>query len=85
MLVVWCICNRVDLNDSSITEEVTPNMFHGYIDTNPVIDEIKEMVIEVLDAWSAGEEALVYPPYATTPDYLYFGGDGQHNWFREEY
>lgn len=86
MLVVWCICNRADSTGASIEQIVTaPRQFHGYDSENPVTDEIRRVVLEVLDAWSRGQEALVYEPYATTSEYLYFSGDGVHNWFREEY
>ena len=86
MLVVWCVCNRADSSGASIEQVVTaPRQFHGYSPEHPVTDEIRSVVLEVLDAWSRGQEALVYEPYATTSEYLYFSGDGVHNWFREEY
>ena len=84
-LVAWCICNWVDYQGTSIAEVVTHNRFHGFDEGHPVTPEIYEVVTGVLEAWARGEEALVYPPYATTPNYLFFGGDGLHNWFREEY
>lgn len=86
MLVVWCICNRADARDQSIEEVVTaPHQFAGYRESNPVEEPILEVVREVLEAWSRGEEALVLEPYATTSNYQFFTGDGYHNWFREEY
>lgn len=86
MLVVWCICNRADAGDNSIEEVVTAyKQFYGFDYYNPVEPEIVEVVEEVFEAWARGEEALVYEPYATTPDYQFFYGDGKHNWFREEY
>lgn len=86
MLVAWCICNRADISGTSIEQVVkAPRQFHGYNPEHPVTDEIRSAVLEVLDAWSSGQEALVYEPYATTSEYLYFSGDGVHNWFREEW
>lgn len=86
MLVVWCICNRADAKGQSIEQVVTArNQFHGYRESNPVDEDTLEVVREVLEAWSRGEEALVLEPYATTSDYQFFNGDGRHNWFREEY
>lgn len=86
MLVVWCICNRVDYFGTSVEQVVkAPRQFHGYNPEHPVTDEIRSVVLEVLDAWCGGQEALVYEPYATTSEYLFFSGDGVHNWFREEY
>lgn len=85
-LVVWCICNRVDARDQSVEEVVTaPYQFAGYDPDHPVEPEIVEVVEEVFQAWARGEEALVLPPYATTSNYQFLGGDGKHNWFREEY
>lgn len=85
-LVVWCVCNRVDERNQSITEVVTaPHQFQGYCADNPVEKDIRALVVQVLNQWAAGEEALVLAPYATTSEYLYFWGDGEHNWFREEY
>ena len=84
-LVAWCICNWADYQRTNIAEVVTHNRFHGFDEGHPVTPEIYEVVTGVLEAWARGEEALVYPPYATTPNYLFFGGDGLHNWFREEY
>lgn len=85
-LVVWCICNRADVRDQSVEEVVTaPHQFAGYDPDHPVEPEIVEVVEAVFQAWARNEEALILPPYATTSNYQYFGGDGEHNWFREEY
>lgn len=85
-LVVWCICNRADARNQSVEEVITaPYQFAGYDPDHPVEPEIVEVVEEVFQAWARGEEALVLPPYATTSNYQFFGGDGDHNWFREEY
>ena len=86
MLVAWCICNRVDATGASIEQVVTaPGQFHGYSSEHPVTDEIRSVVVEVLEAWHNGQEALVLPPFSTDPDYLYFYGDGSHNYFRKEW
>ena len=86
MLVAWCICNRADARNQSIEEVVTaPYQFSGYNPKNPVESEHLEVATEVLKAWARGEKALVLPPYATTSEYLFFVGDGEHNWFREKY
>ena len=85
-LVVGCICNRADVFGKSIADVVSaPYQFQGYSPHNPVTEEIKAVVLETLDAWANGAEAPVCEPYATSSDYLYFYGDGEHNWFREEY
>lgn len=90
MLVIWCICNRVDSENSyfpnTIIEVATQaGQFHGYASNNPILPQLYEVAREVLECWDIGEEALVYPPYSASSNYLYFYGDGYHNWFREEY
>lgn len=85
-LVAWCICNRADARGQSIEEVVTaPHQFAGFNPEHPVDAELVAVAEEVLQAWSRGEEALILPPYANTSDYQFFHGDGEHNWFREEY
>lgn len=91
-LVIWCICNRVDSqhndfkNQNTIEAVVSAyRQFHGYSPTNPIDEDIMEVVLEELYKWSAGEEAPIIEPYATTSEYLFFCGDGVHNWFREEW
>lgn len=87
MLVIWCICNRVD--DPRFPNTVTgvatqSGQFHGYSSSNPVLPRLYEVAQKVLERWDFGEDALIHLPYATSSDYLYFNGDGYHNWFRKE-
>ncbi len=87
-LVAWCICNRVDesLWGNTIEDVVKyPYQFAGYGATNPVWPELEAVAREVLEEWNAGGEADILEPYAKTSGYLYFNGDGKHNWFREEW
>lgn len=86
---------------STISEVVTPQQFHGYNPDRvlgskiaswpgqPSTEEVSAYLIqvarEVLDDWSLGRSAAVLEPYASTSTYLYFYGDGEHNWFREVY
>ena len=85
--VTWTILNRFDAGYSdTIAGVVTaPNQFHGYKASFPIDDDILELVFDVLERWNAeklGEEDVgrVLPA-----DYLWFGGDGAHNHFRNEY
>ena len=87
-LVVWTVINRLEngrYGSSLIGVVRARGQFHGYSSRFPVTEAIREMVIEVLEAWDRGEPAKVYPPFARTPYYLYFHGDGRHNWFRERH
>ncbi|MCL2843619.1 MAG: cell wall hydrolase [Oscillospiraceae bacterium] len=87
-LIVWTVINRLEngrYGTSLIGVVRARGQFHGYSSRHPVTDPIRNMVIEVLEAWERGEAAKVYPPFATTPHYLYFSGRNGHNWFRERH
>lgn len=81
--VAWCILNRVDAGQGTITEVITaPHQFVGYRPENPVKDEFAKLAEDVLIRWQmekrcAGEVGRTLPK-----DYLYFHGDGKHNYFR---
>lgn len=84
---VWVALNRVDSGYSdSIVDVVTArSQFTGYRSSNPVTDEIKELVEDVLARWElehAGEENVgrVLPK-----EYLWFHGDGVTNHFRDKF
>ena len=87
-LIVWTVLNRVDdgrFGASIRAVVIARGQFVGYSPHFPVTDEIRDVVIAVLEAWDRGEEAKVYPPFAQVSNYLYFNGDGRHNWFRARY
>ena len=86
-LVAWCICNRVDTGfwGDTITDVVTPTQFNGYDPECDVPEEYLDIAREVLEEWASGQPADVCPPYADSSDYLYFYGDGYHNWFRKDW
>lgn len=84
--VMWCALNRVDSEDPQfpdyledvITQE---NQFY-YSESFPVKQELFLLALDVLARWNSehylmGESGRVLPQ-----EYLWFGGDGEHNWFR---
>lgn len=88
-LTVWCVLNRVDSTDpdfedqNSIMAVVThPNAFHGYNPNNPVEEDILSLVEECVEDWEHGEQCPTHPTYAPNEGYLFFYGDGSHNWYR---
>jgi hypothetical protein len=85
-MVVWCILNRVDDKQCSIAEIVTaPNQFHGYNKNHPVTDEIRTLVEDVIVRWKM-EKVCNWNVGRTLPkEYLWFHGDGKHNYFRDAY
>ena len=87
-LVVWCVCNRVDKGTwGNTVEDVIkyPYQFMGYGATHPVWPELEAVAREVLEEWNDGGEADILEPYAKTSKYLFFRGDGKHNWYKEEW
>ena len=84
--VVWCILNRVDAGYGSIKEVITAqNQFEGYSPSNPVTEEIRMLVRDVLARWQM-EKICVGNVGRTLPsNYLWFHGDTQHNHFRNSY
>ncbi len=90
-LVVWTVLQRVDAGGvfaqyDTIEAAITaPGQFVGYDDNNPVEPDIYDLCLEVLSEWQRGAEPPTHEIYAPTAPYYFFDGDGQHNWFREEW
>lgn len=84
--VVWCVLNRVadDRWPDTIREVVTQRSQFAYRSTAPVLPELAELVREVLDRWSLELEGSEV--YRELPrEYVFFAGDGRHNYFRTAY
>lgn len=78
--VMWCVLNRVDspLYPGSVGEVVTQRaQFHGYSESNPITPELLQLANDVLTYWSEGDDSGRVLP----KEYLYFIGDGKHNYF----
>lgn len=83
--VIWTVLNRVDSEDpvfpDTIKEVVTqPSQFHGYDPNHPVEQDKVDLARDVLTRWLTGGEGRVLPK-----EYVFFHGDGLHNYFRIEY
>lgn len=81
--VAWCVLNRVDSDefpDTVIEVLEQPGQFEGGYDPDyPVEPELYELALDVLERWETGEGRVL------PQDYLYYHGDGKHNYFRKEY
>lgn len=78
--VMWCVLNRVDspLYPDSVGEVVTQRaQFNGYSESNPITQEMLQLANSVLTYWSEGDDSGRVLP----KEYLYFTGDGKHNYF----
>jgi hypothetical protein len=85
--VMWCAINRYDAGYEDSIAEVcaAPQQFYGYSAKHPVDAELLELAYDVLDRWEreqlhGGDVGRTLPA-----DYLFFAGDGQHNYFRDSY
>lgn len=85
--VIWTVLNRYDAGYSdSITEIVTaPHQYSGYKESNPVDEELKDLVLDVLDRWNHEKNGKTDVGRVLPADYLWFRGDGTYNHFRNEY
>lgn len=78
---MWTVLNRVDAEWGTIEEVVTAkNQFVGYKSSNPVDPDLLDLAFNILGDWSVGKETLRTLP----KEYLYFRGDGKHNYFRTQ-
>lgn len=85
--VIWCILNRVDdgyWGDDIITVATYPNAFAWVPDT-PVEEEFMDLVIDVVTRWNWERQGLKDVGRTLPATYLYFTGDGDLNYFTEEW
>ena len=89
--VIWCVLNRVDSGDPYFADTVMgvvtqPSQFFGYHKDYPVLPELVEVAEDVLMRWNVEHSGIVENPGRVLPrEYLYFSGDGAHNYFTREY
>ena len=88
--VVWCILNRIDssiryMPDNIIDAVTQKYQFLGYVETFPVTEEIRELVIDVLTRWEMEKAGIENVGRVLPPEYMWFHGDGRHNHFRDSY
>lgn len=85
--VAWTACNRVDNGywGDTILEVLTyPNAFaHSW--SAPVTDELYDLSLDVLTRWNDEKNGLTSVGRVLPPDYTYFHGDGDHNYFRNAF
>lgn len=83
--VGWTICNRVAAGYGTPAEVMTaPNQF-AYLPDAPVWDRLYILAGDVLDRWQREVSGEPDVGRVLPPGYLYFEGDGTHNYFRDEY
>lgn len=85
--VCWCVCNRATERTPAavITQIQAPGQFHGYKSDYPVDDRLYKIAENVLMQWMMEPYTTVGINRILPEDYIYFGGDGQYNTFRNKY
>lgn len=85
--VIWTVLNRYDAGfaDSIKSVVVAPHQYYGYLESNPVDDELLDLVYDVLDRWNNEHNGETNVGRVLPSDYMWFHGDGQHNHFRNKY
>lgn len=90
-LVVWTVFQRIDSIDydfrdmNTIEDVVTAPYQFAYDESAPIKDDIRRMCEAELEKWANNGTPPIVEPYAPTLPYLFFEGDGYHNWFRAEW
>ncbi len=71
---------------STISDIVTQRLqFNGYIETNPVEDDLKEIVVDVLERWSREKDGETDVGRVLSENYYFFcGGYGENRFYRYE-
>lgn len=87
---LWCACNRVDSDDPFFPDNLEAVIeqdwqFDGYTPGGEYTQEDYDLAVDVFERWyreKNGESALSVG--RTLPsEYLFFTGDGVHNYFRK--
>ena len=79
--VAWTIVNRVDAGyGADVVSVATAPGQYAYDPDAPLDDRLLCLAEDVLHRWYNDSEGRVLPG-----EYLWFQGDGKHNWFRNAY
>ena len=87
---ISCVQHLYDSGDrfwADTVEGITtqPCQFYGYDPSNPVDPDILALVEDVLARWMAEKECVGSVGRVLPKEYLYFTGDGVHNYFTTEW
>jgi hypothetical protein len=92
--VIWIAINRVSAEGygmgRSLEHVITfPGQFHGYNLNNSIIDDygrdFEALVIDVVTRWINEQLGIDDAGRVLPDDFLWFEGDGEHNYFRNAY
>lgn len=83
--VVWAVLNRADAWDMSIQEIIRSANQFAYSEQAPVTEELYALATDVLNRWSAEKNGVPEVGRVLPKEYMWFWGDGMHNYFRNAY
>lgn len=85
----WTILNRVDAGYGSIYKVITaPNQFAYRSNASTTSDygyDLVALATDVLDRWSREKAGQTSVGRVLPKGYLWYAGDGRHNYFRNQY
>ena len=83
-LVAWTVLNRVDVKYDGMTDFwsilTEPDQF-AYNYNNPFLQYEYDIAVDVLQRWAAEKDGVVDSGRTLPKGYLYYYGDGKHNYF----
>lgn len=84
---MWCALNRFDAGYAGSIVDViaAPRQFHGYDPAHPLDEGLLALAYDVLDRWAAEQSGAADVGRVLPAEYLYFVGDGKHNYFTAVY
>lgn len=87
--IAWTILNRVDCYSGTVESIVTePNQF-AYSYYFPTVDDFGRDLVslakDVMGRWEAEKNGIVDVGRVLPSDYMWYGGNGYHNYFRNSY
>ena len=83
--VAWVVLNRVDAYNSSIYSVLrSPGQFAFYESTT-IRSDLLDLAYDVLQRWNDEKNGYENVGRVLPKEYLYFSGDGSHNYFRTSY
>jgi hypothetical protein len=87
--VMWCVLNRVDDESGAFPDTVEqvitqPHQFY-YSENFPLRLDLYHLALDVLSRWQSEHYMLGDSGRVLPREYLWFGGEDGHNWFRRTF
>lgn len=85
--IAWTACNRVDdpRFPGTIAGVLTQPGQMYYRESFPAREDLLWLARDVLERWTMERLGYTGPGRVLAPDYLWYSGDGAHNYFRTAY